>query len=223
MLITIAVCAVIGIVVFAIMCPTLYAIYNRHIKRENKNRSKAYQIKGNEDIYSSLCFVSLVVAGVIAVIVGLCGYSQVVTKETYHTVYANTVNADVEVAIKAAKVTLKGGQVSGKTRDDITDIIGRHPVIKYKTDKNNNTVEPNGALTLTKNKAVVKKELDVVIVKGPETANRVSRIEYGKAAITEKLFGRYTVGHKTKTIARVTMNTEYPNDAKALNDLLAGK
>lgn len=223
MLITIAVCAVIGIVVFAILCPTLYAIYNQHIKRQNKNRSKAYQIKGNEDIYSSLFLASLIVAGVVAVIVGLCGYSQVVTKETYHTVYTNTVNADVEVAIKAAKVTLKGGQVSDKTRNDITDIIGQHPVIKYKTDKNNNTVEPDGTLTLKKNKATVEKEIDVVIVKGPETANRVSRIEYGKAAITEKFFGRYTVGHKAKTITRVTMDADYPDDAKALNDLLDGK
>lgn len=223
MLITIAVCAVIGIVVFAIMCPTLYAIYNQRIKRQNKNRSKAYQIEGSEDIYSILCFTSLVVAGAVAVIVGLRGYSQVVTKETYHTVYTNTVNADVEVTIKAAKVTLKGGQVSGKTRDDITDIIGQHPVIKHKTDKNNNDVEPNGTLTLTKNKAVVEKEIDVVIVKGPETANRISRIEYGKATIAEKLFGRYTVGHKTKTIARVTMDADYPDDTKALNDLLAGK
>lgn len=223
MFITIAVCAVIGIIVFAILCPTLYAIYNQHIKRQNKNRSKAYQVKGNEDIYGSLCFVSLVVAGVIAIIVGLRGYSQVVTKETYHTVYTNTVNADVEVAIEAAKVTLKGGQVSDKTRNDITDIIGKYPIIKHKTDENNNTVEPDGTLTLKKNKATVEKEIDVVIVKGPETANRVSRIEYGKAIITEKLFGRYTVGHKTKTIARVTMNTEYPDDAKALNDLLAGK
>lgn len=223
MLITIAVCAVIGIAVFAILCPTLYAIYNSHIKRENKTRSKAYQIKGSEDIYSSLCFVSLVVAGVVAVIVGLRGYSQVVTKETYHTVYTNTVNADVEVTIDAAKVTLKGGQVSGKTRDDITDIIGRYPVIKHKTDKNNNDVEPNGTLMLTKNKATVEKEIDVVIVKGPETANRISRIEYGKATITEKFFGRYTVGHKTKTVARVTMDVDYPDDAKALNDLLDGK
>lgn len=223
MLITIAVCAVIGIIVFAILCPTLYAIYNRHIKRQNKNRSKAYQIKGNEDIYSSLFLASLIVAGVVAFIVGLCGYNQVVTKETYHTVYTNTVNADVEVAIKAAKVTLKGGQVSDKTRNDITDIIGQHPVIKYKTDKNNNTVEPDGTLTLKKNKATVEKDIDVVIVKGPETANRVSRIEYGKAAITEKFFGRYTVGHKTKTVARVTMDVDYPDDAKALNDLLDGK
>lgn len=223
MLITIAVCAVIGIIVFAILCPALYAIYNRHIKRQNKNRSKAYQIKGNEDIYSSLCFVSLVVAGVVAVIVGLCGYNQVVTEETYHTVYTNTVNADVEVTIKAAKVTLKGGQVSGKTRDDITDIIGKYPVIKHKTDENNNAVEPDGTLTLKKNKATVEKDIDVVIVKGPETANRVSRIEYGKAAITEKFFGCYTVGHKTKTIARVTMDVDYPDDAKALNDLLDGK
>lgn len=223
MLITIAVCAVIGIAVFAILCPTLYAIYNRHIKRQNKNRSKAYQIKGNDDIYSSLVLASLIVAGVVAVIVGLCGYSQTVTKETYHTIYTNTVNADVEIVIKAAKVTLKGGQVSDKTRNDITDIIGQHPVIKYKTDKNNNTVEPNGTLTLTKNKAVVEKDIDVVIVKGPETANRVSRIEYGKAAITEKLFGRNTVGHKTKTVARVTMDADYPDDAKALNDLLNGK
>lgn len=223
MFITIVVCAVIGIIVFAIICPTLYAIYNRHIKRQNKNRSKAYQIKGDEDIYSSLCFVSLVIASVVAVIVGLCGYSQVVTKETYHTVYTNTVNADVEVAIKAAKVTLKGGQVSGKTRDDITDIIGEYPVIEYKTDENNNTVEPDGTLTLKKNKATVEKEIDVVIVRGPETANKVSRIEYGKALITKKLFGRYTVGHKTKTVARVTMDTEYPDDTKALNDLLDGK
>lgn len=223
MFITIAVCVIIGIVVFAIICPTSYAIYNRHIKRQNKNRSKAYQIKANEDIYRYLCFVSLVVAGVIAAIVGLCGYSQVVTKETYHTIYTNTVNADVEVAIEAAKVTLKGGQVSDKTRDNITDIIGRHPVIKHKTDKNNNDVEPNGTLTLTKNKAVVEKEIDVVIVKGPETANRVSRIEYGNATIVEKLFGRYAVGHKTKTIARVTMDADYPDDVKALNDLLAGK
>ena len=223
MLITIAVCAVIGIAVFAILCPTLYAIYNRHIKRENKNRSKAYQIKGSEDIYSSLCFTSLFVASVVAVIVGLRGYSQVVTKETYHTVYTNTVNADVEVAIKAVKVTLEGGQVSGKTRGDITDIIGERPIIKHKTDKNNNDVEPDGVLTLTKNKAVVEKDIDVVIVEGPETANRVSRIEYGKAAITEKLFGRYTVGHKTKTVARVTMDADYPDDAKTLNDLLNGK
>lgn len=223
MFITIAVCAVIGIIVFAIICPTLYAIYNRHIKHQNKNRSKAYQIKGNEDIYGSLFLASLIVAAVVAVIVGLCGYSQVVTKETYHTVYTNAVNADVEVAIKAAKVTLKGGQMSGKTRDDITDIIGQHPVIKHKTDANNNTVEPDGTLTLKKNKATVEKEIDVVIVKGPETANKVSRIEYGKASITEKLFGRYTVGHKTKTIARVTMDAEYPDDAKALNDLLDGK
>ena len=223
MLITIAVCAVIGIIVFAILCPTLYAIYNRHIKRQNKNRSKAYQIKGNEDIYSSLVLASLIVAGVVAVIVGLCGYSQVVTKETYHTVYTNTVNADVEVAIKAAKVTLKGGQMSDKTRNDITEIIGKYPVIKHKTDENNNTVEPDGTLTLKKNKATVEKEIDVVIVKGPETANKVSHIEYGKAAITEKLFGRYTVGHKTKTIARVTMDADYPDDAKALNDLLDGK
>ena len=223
MLITIAVCAVIGIIVFAILCPTLYAIYNRHIKRQNKNRSKAYQIKGNEDIYSSLFLASLIVAGVVAVIVGFRGYSQVVTKETYHTVYTNTVNADVEVAIKAAKVTLKGGQVSGKTRDDITDVIGEYPIIEYKTDKNNNTVEPDGTLTLKKNKATVEKDIDVVIVKGPETANRVSRIEYGKAAITEKFFGRYTVGHKTKTVARVTMDVDYPDDAKALNDLLDGK
>lgn len=65
--------------------------------------------------------------------------------------------------------------------------------------------------------------IDKVIVKGSETANRVSRIEYGKAAITEKLFGRYTVGHKTKTVARVTMDVDYPDDAKALNDLLDGK
>lgn len=223
MFITIAVCVVISIIVFAIVCPTLYAIYNRHIKRENKNRSKAYQIKGNEDMYGALFLASLIVAIVVAVIVGFRGYSQVVTKETYHTVYTNTVNADVEVAIKAAKVTLKGGQVSDKTRDNITDIIGQHPVIKYKTDKNNNDVEPDGVLTLTKNKAVVEKDIDVVIVKGPETANRVSRIEYGKAAITEKLFGRYTVGHKTKTIARVTMDVDYPDDAKALNDLLDGK
>lgn len=223
MLITIAVCAVIGIVVFAIICPTLYAIYNRHIKRENKNRSKAYQIKGNEDVYSSLFFVSLVVAGVVAIIVGLHGYSQVLTKETYHTVYTNTVNADVEVTIEAVKVALKGGQVSGKTRDDITDVIGEYPIVKHKTDKNNNDVEPNGTLTLTKNKAVVEKEIDVVIVKGLETANRVSRIEYGKATIAEKLFGRYTVGRKTKTVARVTMDTDYPDDTKALNDLLAGK
>ena len=71
--------------------------------------------------------------------------------------------------------------------------------------------------------SVVVKDIDVVIVKGPETANRVSRIEYGKAAITEKFFGRYTVGHKTKTIARVTMDVDYPDDAKALNDLLDGK
>lgn len=223
MLITIAVCAVIGIAVFAILCPTLYAIYNSHIKRENKTRSKAYQIKGNEDIYGALFLASLIVAIVVAVIVGFRGYSQVLTKGTYHTVYTNTVNADVEVAIEAAKVTLKGGQTSGKTRDDITDIIGQHPIIKHKTDKNNNEVEPNGALTLTKNKAVVEKEIDVVIVKGPETANRVSRIEYGKAAITEKFFGRYTVGHKTKTVARVTMDVDYPDDAKALNDLLDGK
>lgn len=223
MLITIAVCAVIGIIVFAIICPTLYAIYNRHIKRENENRSKAYQIKGNEDIYGALFLASLIVAIAVAISVGLCGYSQVVTKETYHTVYTNTVNADVEVTIKAAKVTLKGGQVSDKTRDDITDIIGKYPVIKHKTDENNNTVEPNGTLTLTKNKATVEKEIDVVIVKGPETANKVSHIEYGKAVITEKLFGRYTVGHKTKTIARVTMDVDYPDDAKALNDLLDGK
>ena len=223
MTITIIICILIGIIVFAIVCPTLYAIYNRHIKRENKNRSKAYQIKGNEDIYGALCFTSLVIAIVVAVIVGLCGYSQVVTKETYHTVYTNTVDADVEVAIKAANVTLKGGQVSNKTRDDITDIIGKYPVIKRKTDENNNDIEPDGTLTLKKNKATVEKEIDVVIVKGPETANRVSRIEYGKAAITEKLFGRYTVGHKTKTIARVTMDADYPDDAKALNDLLAGK
>lgn len=223
MLITIAVCAVISIIVFAIVCPTLYAIYNHRIKRENKTRSKAYQIKGNEDIYGALFLASLIVAIVVAVIVGLRGYSQVLTKETYHTVYTNTVNADVEVAIEAAKVTLKGGQVSGKTRDDITDIIGQHPVIKYKTDKNNNEIEPNGTLTLTKNKAVVKKDIDVVIVKGPETANRVSCIEYGKADITEKFFGRYTVGHKTKTVARVTMDVDYPDDAKALNDLLDGK
>ena len=223
MFITITVCAVIGIIVFAILCPTLYAIYNRHIKRKNKNRSKAYQIKGDEDIYGSLFLASLIVAIVVAVIVGLRGYSQVLTKETYHTVYTNTVNADVEVAIEATKVTLKGGQVSSKTRDDITDIIGRHPIIQHKPDKNNNDVEPNGTLTLTKNKAVVEKEIDVVIVKGPETANRVSRIEYGKASITEKLFGRYTVGHKTKTITRVTMDADYPDDAKALNDLLGGK
>lgn len=223
MLITIAVCAVIGIIVFAIVCPTLYAIYNHRIKRENKTRSKAYQIKGNEDIYGALFLASLIVAIVVAVIVGLRGYSQVLTKETYHTVYTNTVNADVEVAIKAAKVTIKGGQVSGKTRDDITDIIGEYPIIKHKTDKNNNDIEPDGVLTLTKNKAVVEKDIDVVIVKGPETANRVSRIEYGKAAITEKFFGRYTVGHKTKTVARVTMDVDYPDDAKALNDLLDGK
>ena len=223
MVITIAVCAVIGIAVFAILCPTLYAIYNHRIKRENKNRSKAHQIKGNEDIYGTLFLASLIVAIVVAVIVGLCGYSQVVTKETYHTVYTNTVNADVEVAIKAAKVTLEGGQVSDKTRDDITDIIGQHPIIKHKTDENNNDIEPDGVLTLTKNKAVVEKDIDVVIVKGPGTANRVSRIEYGKAAITEKLFGRHTVGHKTKTIARVTMDADYPDDAKALNDLLDGK
>lgn len=223
MLITIAVCAVIGIAVFAILCPTLYTIYNSHIKRENKNRPKTYQIEGSEDIYSALCFVSLVVAGAVAVFVGLCGYSQIVTKETYHTIYTNTVNADVEVAIKATKVTLKGGQVSDKTRDDITDIIGQHPIVKHKTDKNNNDVEPNGTLTLTKNKAIAKREIDVVIVKGPETANSVSRIEYGKATIAEKLFGRYTVGHKTKTIARVTMDADYPDDTKALNDLLAGK
>lgn len=223
MLITIIVCILIGIIVFAIVCPTLYAIYNRHIKRENKNRSKAYQIKGNEDIYGALFLASLIVAIIVAVIVGLRGYSQVLTKETYHTVYTNTVNADVEVAIKAANVTLKGGQVSGKTRDDITDVIGEYPIVKHKTDKNNNDVEPNGTLTLTKNKAVVEKDIDVVIVKGPETANRVSRIEYGKATITEKFFGRYTVGHKTKTIARVTMDADYPDDAKALNDLLDGK
>lgn len=223
MTITIIICILIGIIVFAIVCPTLYAIYNRHIKRENKNRSKAYQIKGNEDIYGALFLASLIVAIAVAIGVGLCGYSQVVTKETYHTVYTNTVNADVEVTIKAAKVTLKGGQVSGKTRDDITDIIGKYPVIKHKTDENNNTVEPDGTLTLKKNKATVEKEIDVVIVKGPETANKVSHIEYGKAAITEKLFGRYTVGHKTKTIARVTMDVDYPDDAKTLNDLLDGK
>lgn len=223
MTITIIICILIGIIVFAIVCPTLYAIYNRHIKRENKNRSKAYQIKGNEDIYGALFLASLIVAIAVAIGVGLCGYSQVVTKETYHTVYTNTVNADVEVTIKAAKVTLKGGQVSGKTRDDITDIIGKYPAIKHKTDENNNTVEPDGTLTLKKNKATVEKDIDVVIVKGPETANRVSRIEYGKAAITEKFFGRYTVGHKTKTVARVTMDVDYPDDAKALNDLLDGK
>lgn len=223
MTITIIICILIGIIVFAIVCPTLYAIYNRHIKRENKNRSKAYQIKGNEDIYGALFLASLIVAIAVAIGVGLCGYSQVVTKETYHTVYTNTVNADVEVAIDAAKVTLKGGQASGKTRDDITDVIGECPIVKHKTDKNNNDVEPNGVLTLTKNKAVVEKDIDVVIVKGPETANRVSRIEYGKAAITEKFFGRYTVGHKTKTVARVTMDADYPDDAKALNDLLDGK
>lgn len=84
MLITIAVCAVIGIVVFAILCPTLYAIYNSHIKRENKTRSKAYQIKGNEDIYGALFLASLIVAGIVAIVVGVCGYSQIVTKETYH-------------------------------------------------------------------------------------------------------------------------------------------
>ena len=223
MTITIIICILIGIIVFAIVCPTLYAIYNRHIKRQNKNRSKAYQIKGNEDIYGALFLASLIVAIAVAIGVGLCGYSQVVTKETYHTVYTNTVNADVEVAIKAANVTLKGGQVSNKTRDDITDIIGKYPVIKHKTDENNNTVEPDGSLTLKKNKATVEKEIDVVIVKGPETANKVSHIEYGKAAITEKLFGHYTVGHKTKTIARVTMDADYPDDAKALNDLLDGK
>lgn len=223
MFITIIICILIGIIVFAIVCPTLYAIYNRHIKRENENRSKAYQIKGNEDIYGALFLASLIVAIAVAVIVGLCGYNQVVTEETYHTVYANTVNADVEIVIKAAKVTLKGSQVSDKTRNDITEIIGKYPVIKHKTDENNNTVEPDGTLTLKKNKATVEKEIDVVIVKGPETANRVSRIEYGKAIITEKLFGRYTVGHKTKTIARVTMDADYPDDAKALNDLLDGK
>lgn len=232
--ITIITCIVIGLIVCAITYASLIFVYKQYIKHKNKptvtkyndrevTRLYPYKISGDARFY--LACASYAVGASVAIFVGVFGYGQTVTKESYHTVYTNIINADVEIAIDEAKVTLKGGQTSGKTRKDITNIIGENPITydNRKTDEYGKTTEPTGKLVLKKNKATVDEKIDVVLVRGSKDANKVSRIEYGEASITEKLFGRFTVGHKTKTVARVTMVEDYPDDTQALKNLLNGK
>lgn len=67
------------------------------------------------------------------------------------------------------------------------------------------------------------KDFDKLVVKGPKTATKVTKIEYGTEKSCPTLFGiyKFSDGYETQTNVRVTLSDD--QGSKELGNLLDGK
>ena len=162
-------------------------------------------------------FVSSTIVFVVSMIlmcfISLCSPKH--SEYNYHTVYAN--NIDAVITVKAnddsspnRSITITGG----KNIKDITT---------YKLEQKSEDYIISGTITASKNGGQSTKDFDKLVVKGPETATKVTKIEYGTEKSCPTLFGiyKFSDGYDEYKTVKVTLSDE--KGSKELTNLLEGK
>lgn len=161
-------------------------------------------------ISSTMVFV---VSMVLILFISLCSPKH--SEYNYHTVYAN--NMDAAITVKANDDSLPNGSITitgGKNIKDITT---------YTLEQKSEDYIISGTITASKNGGQSTKDFDKLVVKGPKTATKVTKIEYGTEKSCPTLFGiyKFSDGYDTQTNVRVTLSDE--KGSKELANLLDGK
>lgn len=161
-------------------------------------------------VSSLIVFVSF---GLVIALISACSPTH--SEYSYHTVYAN--NIDAAITVKANNDSLPNGSITITGGTGLTGITASD----LKWESKNHYI--SGTITASKNHNQSTKNFDQLVVKGPDTATKVTKIEYGTEKSCPTLFGIYTFKdmHHTYTNVQVTLSDE--KGSKELANLLDGK
>lgn len=162
-------------------------------------------------------FVSSMIVFAISLIlmlfISLCSPKH--SEYNYHTVYAN--NIDAAITVKANDDSSPNGLITITGGNNIKGITASN------LEQKSEDYTISGTITASKNGSQSTKDFDKLIVKGPETATKVTKIEYGTEKSCPTLFGiyKFSDGYDEYKTVKVTLSDE--KGAKELSNLLDGK
>lgn len=171
--------------------------------------------KQNSDAagYVVTSFIVFTISLILMLFISLCSPKH--SEYNYHTVYAN--NIDAAITVKANDDSLPNGSITITGGNNIKGIT----ISNLEQKSEDYTI--SGTITASKNGSQSTKDFDKLVVKGPETATKVTKIEYGTEKSCPTLFGiyKFSDGYDEYKTVKVTLSDE--KGAKELSNLLDGK
>lgn len=171
--------------------------------------------KQNSDAagYVVTSFMVFTISLILMLYISLCSPKH--SEYSYHTVYAN--NIDASITVKANHNSLPNGSITITGGNNIKGIT----ISNLEQKSEDYTI--SGTITASKNGSQSTKDFDKLVVKGPETATKVTKIEYGTEKSCPTLFGiyKFSDGYDEYKTVKVTLSDE--KGAKELSNLLDGK
>ena len=168
----------------------------------------------NQRFLGHVAYIIIVFGAFMGMLVFISLFSPTHSEYNYHTVYTN--NIDATITVNATSSSLHNGIMTFKGGDSLND--------NTKSDMEN--VQSNlmsGTITASQNGNQHKENFDHLIIKGHDSATKVTKIEYGTETRYPTLFGIYEfkdVQTKYKNV-QVTLSDE--KGSKELANLLDGK
>ena len=171
--------------------------------------------KQNSDIDGCVVtsFMVFAISLILMFFISLCSPKHF--EYNYHTVYAN--NIDAAITVKANDDLLPNGSIT------ITGGTGIKGITASNLKQKSEDYTISGTITASKNGSQSTKDFDQLVVKGPDTATKVTKIEYGTEKSCPTLFGiyKFSDGYDEYKTVKVTLSDE--KGAKELANLLDGK
>ena len=158
--------------------------------------------------------IIITMGGFLGLLICICIVSPKYSEYNYHTVYTNKMDATITVT--AIDSSLHNGALTFKGGDTLNDV----------TKSDVDTVQDSlisGTITASKNRKQSKKNFDHLIIKGPDTATNVTKIEYGTETRYPTVFGMYTLKAFPSKYDNVQVTLSDEKGSKELTNLLDGK
>lgn len=145
-------------------------------------------------------------------------------EENVHTIYTNEANASVIVSYDSSKDELKGGTITKQNKQMFVE--HNDGIYSSRTIQKGFIPLSKGSIKLSKDNATVMRSVDDIVLKGKDTADYVSRIDYGTRTITRNILGFIPLKFDSMDIVNVYLvphkvdNSKDKDNIGTLNDIL---
>lgn len=168
----------------------------------------------DSDVFGYGVSIIITMGGFLGLLSTICIFSPTHSDYNYHTVYTNKMDATITVNVIAS--SLHNGALTFKSGDNLNEVT------KSDMEKVQDDLRP-GTITASKNRKQSKKNFDHLIIKGPDTATNVTKIEYGTETRYPTVFGMYTLKAFPSKYDNVQVTLSDEKGSKELANLLDGK
>ncbi len=168
----------------------------------------------DSDVFGYGVSIIITMGGFLGLLICICIASPTHSDYNYHTIYTNKIDATITVTAKDS--SLHNGTLTFKGGDTLNDV----------TKSDVDTVQDSlisGTITASKNGKQSKKNFDHLIIKGPDTATNVTKIEYGTETRYPTIFGLYILKDFPSKYDNVQVTLSDELGSKELTNLLDGK